>query len=214
MKGNTDGRNTKQAAPEVRVLKTATCASTSGKSKLTYEVGSTPDSEVHLRITANTGSGAISQNWVSFRAIRDALKCVLPGDISSGHMHPLYAGKSVNTRAFLLAALISEGLVRPSTTKRRCYECSDDAAFEAAINAWNADGDGKSVEGAGTKGNAKPTRASKKKPIPPPAVESVASAAPSGPPTAMDSIPCFTAIETSTETKTSAPRKTKSKRSR
>ena len=64
---------TPQSAPEVRVLKTATCASTSGKSKLTYEVGCTPDSEVHVRITANTGSGAISKNWVAFRAIREVL---------------------------------------------------------------------------------------------------------------------------------------------
>ena len=67
---------TPQSAPEVRVLKTATCASTSGKSKLTYDVGRTPDSELHMRIAANTGSGAISKNWVSLQAIREALASV------------------------------------------------------------------------------------------------------------------------------------------
>ena len=194
-------------------LATATCPSTSGKSKLTYEVGSTADSEVHLRITANTGSGAISRNWVSFRAIRDALKCVASGGLTSSHLHPLYAGKSVNTPAFLLAALMNEGLVRPSTTKRRCYECVDDAAFDAAINVWKAAGDGKMVEGAGTKSDAKATRASKKKPIPPQAAESVAPAVPSGGPAAIDSIPCFAAITPSAETKKAAPRNKNAKRS-
>ena len=77
---------TQQATTDVRILKAATCASTSGKSKLTYEVGCTPDSEVHVRITANTGSGAISKNWVSLQAIREVLKGAPPGELTSGHM--------------------------------------------------------------------------------------------------------------------------------
>ena len=106
---------TPQAATEVRVLKTTTCASTSGRSKLTYEVGCTADSELHMRITANTGSGAISKNWVAFRAIREVLKGAPPGELTSGHMQQLCAGQSVNNAGFLLAVLMSEGLVRPST---------------------------------------------------------------------------------------------------
>src|SRR6187455_2779693 len=136
--------NTQQAAPEVKILKTAKCASTSGRSKLTYEVGCTPDSEMHVRITANTSSGAISKNWVAFRAIREVLKGAQAGELTSGHMQSLSAGKSVNIAGFLLAVLMSEGLVRPSTSKRRAYECADEAAFAAAIVAWKsvADGDG------------------------------------------------------------------------
>ena len=135
---------TPQSSPEVQVLKTATCASTSGRSKLTYQVGWTPDSEMHVRITANTSSGAISKNWVAFRAIREVLASVRAGELTSGHMQQLCAGQSVNNAGFLLAVLLSEGLVRPSTSKRRAYECADDAAFDAAINAWKsaADGDG------------------------------------------------------------------------
>ena len=132
---------TQQVATDVRILKTATCASTSGKSKLTYEVGCTPDSQVHVRITANTGSGAISKNWVSLQAIREVLKGAPPGELTSGHMQKLCAGQSVNNAGFLLAVLMSEGLVRPSTSKRRCYESSDEAAFDAAINAWKSAAD-------------------------------------------------------------------------
>jgi len=107
---------TPQSSPEVQVLKTATCASTSGRSKLTYQVGWTPDSEMHVRITANTSSGAISKNWVAFRAIREVLASVRAGELTSGHMQQLCAGQSVNNAGFLLAVLMSEGLVRPSTS--------------------------------------------------------------------------------------------------
>jgi hypothetical protein len=208
--------NTQLSEAELRVLKTGTCVSTSGKSKLTYEVGCTPDSEIHLRITANTGSGAISQNWIPFKAIREALASVPPGELTSSHLHPLYAGKSVNTPAFLLAALMSEGLVRPSTSKRRCYECADDAQFSAAVDAWKTRGD-EGVEVVRRKGGAKPKGASKK--TQPVAAEiAVASEAmqgaaspeveQDGPPIA---IPSFTVIEPSPKAKKAPSRKAKAK---
>jgi len=220
---------TPQSAPEVRVLKTATCASTSGKSKLTYDVGGTPDSELHVRITANTGTGAISKNWVAFRAIREVLKGAQAGELTSGHMQSLSAGKSVNNAGFLLAVLMSEGLVRPSTSKRRAYECADDAAFDAAINAWKsvADGDGHG-NGPG-KRRGKSAGGSKKgreeqaiKAVPPEATQSSALDAPKSrpsdvsqdtPPAAMDSIPSFTAMESPKKTEKPAPRRPSGKRS-
>ena len=218
-----------QSAPEVQVLKTTTCASTSGRSKLTYEVGCTPDSEVHVRITANTGSGAISKNWVAFRAIREVLKGTPPGELTSGHMQRLCAGQSVNNAGFLLAVLMSEGLVRPSTSKRRCYESADEAAFVAAIDAWKsaADGDdgekapkkrrGKSVTGFTKKQQEQASKAG-----PPEAAQSSASDAPQngpsdvpqdGPPAATDSIPSFTAMESPKKAEKPRPRKASGRRS-
>jgi len=219
---------TPQSSPEVQVLKTATCASTSGRSKLTYQVGWTPDSEMHVRITANTSSGAISKNWVAFRAIREVLASVRAGELTSGHMQQLCAGQSVNNAGFLLAVLMSEGLVRPSTSKRRCYESSDEAAFDAAINAWKSAADdngekapkkrrGKSVTGFTKKQQEQASKAG-----PPEAAQSSASDAPQngpsdvpqdGPPAATDSIPSFTAMESPKKAEKPGPRKAGGKRS-
>jgi len=151
--------------PEVRVVTTASCASTSGKSKLGYQVGCAPDSEIQFRIISNTGTGAFSRDWVSLRAVQEALATApAPGEITSFHLRSLYAGRSVNSPPFLLAALMSEGLVRPSTTKRRCYECVDDAAFAAAVNAWKEADRGDGGESAPKKRNAKLKGAAKAAP--------------------------------------------------
>ncbi|MGB5306831.1 MAG: hypothetical protein WBO57_11375 [Gammaproteobacteria bacterium] len=60
--------------PEMRVLKTANCKSITGKSTLTYQIGCTPESVVHLRIAKNDGGGFFSDEWVSFDGIQEALK--------------------------------------------------------------------------------------------------------------------------------------------
>ena len=205
---------TPQSSPEVQVLKTATCASTSGRSKLTYQVGWTPDSEMHVRITANTGTGAISKNWVAFRAIREVLASVRAGELTSGHMQQLCAGQSVNNAGFLLAVLMSEGLVRPSTSKRRCYESADEAAFAAAIDAWKsaADGDGvrapKKRRGKSSDGSTEKQQEQAIKTVTPEATQSSG-----GPPASMDSIVSFTAMESPKKPeKKPAPRKSKAKR--
>jgi hypothetical protein len=186
---------------------------------LTYAVGSTPDAEIHLRIAANTGSGAISANWIPFRAIRDVLKGVPPGELTSSHLQPLYAGKSVNTPGFLLAALMSEGLVRPSTSKRRCYECVEAAMFEAAVNAWRTAGAEK-ADGTGARGKVKkgtstkvvhPTEASKV--VLPKAVENETPNATQGvPPETVKAAPLSPVSKDSTKARKSAPRKAAAKR--
>ena len=42
---------------DIRVLKTGTCPSLSGRTKLTYEVGGDPGSHISLRITKTAGTG-------------------------------------------------------------------------------------------------------------------------------------------------------------
>ena len=90
----------------MEVLKTATCKTLSGKSTLTYQIGVTPDSVVHLRISKNTGGGFFSDEWVSFEDIYRTLEKRPDGSpVLSHFITPLLTGKSVNTSAFLLAAL-------------------------------------------------------------------------------------------------------------
>jgi len=134
-------------AEAIRVLKTAKCPSLSAESELTYQVGCDSGSEIHFRIVGNTAAGAFNQDWVSLDAIRKALATAPgPQEITSSHLRSLYAHRSVNTPAFLLAALKREGLVRPSSTTRRCHACADDAGFLAATKEWLAAGDAPKAE--------------------------------------------------------------------
>ena len=48
-------------------------------------------------------------------------------------LRPLFQGKSVNTPAFLLAALSAEKLLEPMPKKKRCHVACDDSSFLAAI---------------------------------------------------------------------------------
>jgi hypothetical protein len=59
--------------PDMRVLKTATCKTLSGKSTLTYQIGCTPESIIHLRISKNSGGGFFSDEWIPFEAVQEAL---------------------------------------------------------------------------------------------------------------------------------------------
>jgi len=113
--------------PDMRVLKTATTKTLSGKSTLTYQVGS-EDDELHVRITKNTGGGGIfSDEWISLNDIRSVLDEKPEGTpVTSFILQPLFKGKSVNTPAFLLAALVHEKLLRPMKGKKRNHEPAED----------------------------------------------------------------------------------------
>ena len=124
------------AAPAIRVLKIASCPSLSGKSTLTYELGCTSDSEIQIRIKANSGGGFFSQEWISLKSIEDVLENTAEGTpLTTTALLPIFSGKSVNTAGFLLAVLKAVGLVRPLEDKRRCFETVDPALFVGEVNA-------------------------------------------------------------------------------
>jgi hypothetical protein len=132
---------TDQAAPVVRILKIATCPSMSGKSKLIYHVGCTAESVVLFRVFANSAAGFFSKEWVALTSIQDLFaKAPDAKAITSFALRQIFNGKSINTPAFLFAALFNEGLVKPSTTTKRCYECTDGKKFFAEVKALAATG--------------------------------------------------------------------------
>ena len=109
------------------VLKSATCKSLSGRSTLGYEIGATPDKELHVRVRSNSGSGSFGLDWVPLRALQQALaKAPLP--ITCTSLHRVFAGKSANTSGFIVAALFHEGLLKPLGDTRG-YEPTDGAEF-------------------------------------------------------------------------------------
>ena len=116
--------------PDMRVLKTGTCKTLSGKSTLTYQIGSLPDSTVHLRISKNTGAGFFNDEWVVVTDIQEALEKIPEGQpLTSFLLQSLVKGKSVNTPAFLMAALTHEKLLRVLKGKKRGHEFLDPEGF-------------------------------------------------------------------------------------
>jgi hypothetical protein len=125
----------------MRVLKTGTCPTLSGKSKLTYHVGCNPESVIHIRIFSNLGSGNFSKEWIALEDIQTTLDKRRKGSpVTAYLLQPLFKGKSVNTPAFLLAALANEKLVRALKGKKREHEILDPAGFISKVEKLIASG--------------------------------------------------------------------------
>jgi hypothetical protein len=118
----------------MKVHKTGTTRTLSGKSTLTFQVGCSSDNNLHIRITKNTGGGFFSDEWISMNDVRSVLDEQPAGTpVTSFILQPLFHGKSVNTPAFLLAALASEKLLRPMKGKKRSHEPVDSEEFTAMV---------------------------------------------------------------------------------
>jgi hypothetical protein len=126
-------------------LRSGSCSSLSKRSTITYQIGvlsgsDTPTSsfepaEIYLRITANTGKGMFSNDWVSLSTVSEAIDD-LPSSqgLTSPSLHAIYFGKSLNTSGFLLAVLREEGLVVTLAGKRPSYQKTDFSSFVTALS--------------------------------------------------------------------------------
>jgi len=119
----------------IRILKSGSCPSLSGKSKLTYEIACSDDGDLALRVATNTGGGFFSDEWLPLSAIEKAAHGSAKKGLTSTTLRPLFKGKSVNTAGFLLAVLKHEGAVGLQEGKTRLYEVGDFEGFLAASRA-------------------------------------------------------------------------------
>ena len=117
---------------QLRILKKAKCQSTSGKSTLTYHISCDNEGDVFFRIAENNGGGFFSAEWVALKDIQAALT-KSPNNITSGAVHGLFKGKSVNTPSFLLAALKHEELIQRVKGRTRKHELCDPADFQDRV---------------------------------------------------------------------------------
>jgi hypothetical protein len=116
--------------PDMKVLKTATCKTLSGKSTLTYQIGCNSDADIHLRITKNSGGGFFSDEWVKYEDIQAVLKeRFKDSPILSHFISPLLQGKSSNTSGFIMGILSHLKLIRPLPKKKRLHELLDPKPF-------------------------------------------------------------------------------------
>ena len=119
----------------ISVVKTGTCETLSGNSKLTYHIGRDPDNEIHVRIHKNTGNGFFSQEWVSLKDIEKVFAKVPSGKpVTAIALNGLFKGKSVNTPGFLLAVLVHEKLLMPMPGKKRSHEAVDPGEFREKVD--------------------------------------------------------------------------------
>ena len=61
--------------PDMKILATATCKTLSGKSTLSYQIGLSPESIVHLRISKNSGGGFFSDDSFVSRVAMARCSC-------------------------------------------------------------------------------------------------------------------------------------------
>ena len=116
-----------------RIIKNALCPTLSAKGSLTYQIGCMDENKIHFRITANSGGGYFNAEWVSLLIIQDCLtNATRP--VTSFAFSKLFMGKSTNTPAFLLAALVNEELLKPIGNNQRGYEILDSSAFMAEVS--------------------------------------------------------------------------------
>ena len=145
--------------PDVRVLKTATCKTLSGKSTLTYQIGCTHESTIHLRISKNSGDGFFSDEWIPFEGTLEVLNDRPEGSpVMSHFLTPLLKGKSVNTSAFILAAMKHLKLLRPLPKKQRLHELLDPKpSLDQVEKLMSSTGNAKANAAAKTRGTANKT---------------------------------------------------------
>jgi hypothetical protein len=126
-------------ADVVKVVHSGTCLSLSGKSNITYQIGADADGNTYLRIYGNTGGGFFSPEWVALEEVQKFIADA-PKDkpLSSWSLHPLFRGKSVNTPAFFMAALVHEKWLRILKGKKRGLEVLDEAPFMAKLEKLTA----------------------------------------------------------------------------
>ncbi len=142
-----------------RVIKRGTCKTISGKSDITYQLGSDADDQLVFRIYSNDGGGFFSIEWITVADIIAALESWdADKHITSVAVSNLFRGKSVNSAAFLLAALKAEGVISPIDGKQRCHELGDVEIFLAQAKALQS-GKPAPKEKASAKAKATPVKA-------------------------------------------------------
>lgn len=98
---------------QIHVERTASCPSLSGRSTITYDIGTMGDTQ-YIRLSGNSGGGLYCKEWVSMADVQ-ALLSGSPS-VTSKTLQPIYAGKSANSPGFLLAALVKEKLCNVPNT--------------------------------------------------------------------------------------------------
>jgi len=112
----------------IRVLKADSCASLTARSTLGYELGLKDESELHLRLVSNTGSGFFSKEWIACSVIEQLITGA--AELTSTSFKTLFPNKSVNTGGFVMAVVKALGLIQTNVLNSRWHEQVAEVTFE------------------------------------------------------------------------------------
>lgn len=120
----------------IRILKIGTCDTLSGRSQLTYQVGCNAESELHFRVTQNSGGGQFNADWIQLATIEKLLLThSADKPLTSRVLLPVFRSKSSNSPAFLFAAMKAESLVKAGAEKDSGYLLGEIDGFKKAMSA-------------------------------------------------------------------------------
>lgn len=128
-------KDTKPESQSLRILKTGSTPTVTGKSTLGYSIGCNDKGEIHFRVDTNSGGGYFKPEAVSWPGIQKVLVLETYPHITSFAFRSLFTGKSSNSPGFLLAVLVAEGLLQPKGGNERYYIATDPAKFLAEMKA-------------------------------------------------------------------------------
>lgn len=146
----------------IQVLKEAIGPTSTGKSKLGYQLGSDNKGGIYFQITSNTGGGFFSNEWIAYSDIQTALDAwPEENPITSMVLQGLFRGRSANNSSFLLAVLKAEGIVEVVPDRNRHHQRCDPKPFLASVKQLRQGGStaprSKAKAKSATKRPAKPT---------------------------------------------------------
>jgi hypothetical protein len=124
---------------DIRIIKTARCPSSSGRSELTYQLGVDPVNTLYIKIHGNSNKGYFNDEWVGIQRILAKLS-EQRSSFSSFPLKSLFEGKSINTPHFLMAVLTAEALVVKDGENSRYFSLGDVDGFMARTQSLMEDG--------------------------------------------------------------------------
>lgn len=121
----------------LRIIKKSTSPKLSprAQSSLTYHVGYNDKSKsFHLRITANSGGGFFSNEWIALNDILGIIESTRSDKpFKALTFKTLYQSKGSNNHDFLAAALRAESLLLPVEKQLMSHMLGDGKSFKAAM---------------------------------------------------------------------------------
>ncbi len=125
-----------QPPDDLTPIKTATCPSLTGTTKISYKIAIDSSSNLYFQILKNSNTGKFSEEWIAYNDAKSAFPI---GPFSSAPLRKLYRNKSLNTPGFLLAAMLNEDIVEREPGKQLLFRFKSDETFLAEIERLTAD---------------------------------------------------------------------------
>ena len=120
-----------------RIIKKSTSPKLSPRAQgsLTYHVGyNDSDKSFHFRITANSGGGFFSNEWIALNDVLDTIETTSSDKpFKALIFKSLYQSKGSNNHGFLAAALRAETLLLPVEKQLMSHTLGDVKSFKTAM---------------------------------------------------------------------------------